>query len=43
MGSWSRHDRDEALDQFLRLKHERGRAVAPRSLEAQLQPAILEE
>ena len=39
---WTRNERDQALDQFVRREHERGRAIAPGTLELELQAAVVQ-
>ena len=36
VGPWTRNERDQALDQFVRREYERGRAIAPGTLELEL-------
>ena len=42
VGARARNERDEALDEFVRREHERGRAVAPGALELELEAAVVE-
>ncbi len=42
VGPWTRNERDQALDQFVRREYERGRAIAPGTLELELQAAVVE-
>ena len=42
VGPWTGHERDQALDQFMRREKERGRAVAPGTLELEFESAVVE-